>query len=227
MRGAATFIRWIAVLAAIAASFSSPHAVAKTWQDANRAQTITLRVYDYVHVDRRILLAAETEVREILAGAAVSSRWIDCPTSHEVVNDFPDCQAPPQFNDYVLSIVSGTMAAHLQSSEDTMGAADESINGSRRAAIFFSRIRSNAGGDAAPTQILLGRVMAHEIGHMLLGPNAHSRTGIMQAAWSLRELSMESRHEMVFTAEQSQIIEKRLAAQLLLQQALVAKNNQQ
>jgi hypothetical protein len=53
--------------------------------------------------------------------------------------------------------------------------------------------------------------MAHEIGHLLLGENSHSRTGIMRASWSDYELSMEGRHEMSFTAEQSRRMKSRLA----------------
>jgi hypothetical protein len=37
-----------------------------------------------------------------------------------------------------------------------------------------------------PLPTILGRVTAHEIGHLLLGTNSHALAGLMQAAWNLR-----------------------------------------
>lgn len=228
MSGTATFFRRSTALTAIAAALSASAAPAMDRQVSSpTAYTITLRVYDYVHLDRKILSTAEAEAAGILGRAGVSVRWVDCPTSHAVVADFPDCQTPPQLNDYFLSILSNEMTATQGNSEDAMGAADDSDHGSRRAAIFFNRIDSLAGGDQAPANVLMGRVIAHEIGHLLLGPNAHSRTGIMKAAWSARELGMLAAHEMFFTPEQSSRIEARLAALVLQPQTQIATSNPQ
>jgi hypothetical protein len=207
---ASTFIHRTAILAALAAALSGPSAIARP-HTVPSSGTLTLRVYDYFHLDRKSLLAAESEATAILLRTSVHVDWVDCPTSHASIDKFPDCQGPAQQNDYILSILSGVMTAQLQKPDDAMGIADESLHGSRRAAVFFNRIDSVAGGDAAPTEVLLGRVMAHEIGHLLLGPNAHSSAGIMQGAWTSRQLSMQAAREMVFTAKQSRIIQARLA----------------
>ncbi|MEO5822443.1 MAG: hypothetical protein ABIT71_18195 [Vicinamibacteraceae bacterium] len=37
-----------------------------------------------------------------------------------------------------------------------------------------------------PVALILGRVTAHEIGHLLLGTNSHAPTGLMQATWDLK-----------------------------------------
>ena len=47
------------------------------------------------------------------------------------------------------------------------------------------RIAHDAGTDY-PT--LLGRSIAHEIGHLLLGRPQHSRSGLMRAMWSQEEI---------------------------------------
>jgi len=41
--------------------------------------------------------------------------------------------------------------------------------------------------------VALGRALAHELGHYLLGPNAHSGSGLMRAEWSPAEMFGESR----------------------------------
>ena len=45
--------------------------------------------------------------------------------------------------------------------------------------------------------------MAHELGHLLLGSNAHSSTGIMRAHWQGEELHRLSRGSLEFTSEQA------------------------
>ena len=45
---------------------------------------------------------------------------------------------------------------------------------------------------------VLGHVMAHELGHLLLGSNAHSRLGIMRPHWSAEELQSLRMGKLLF-----------------------------
>jgi hypothetical protein len=45
-----------------------------------------------------------------------------------------------------------------------------------------------ARGSAVDFATLLGRAIAHEIGHLLLGHSRHSRVGLMRAIWSQDEI---------------------------------------
>ena len=49
---------------------------------------------------------------------------------------------------------------------------------------------------------ILGNVMAHELGHLLLGSNSHAGTGIMRAHWQGEELRRLSQGGLWFTNEQ-------------------------
>jgi hypothetical protein len=199
-------------------------ASAQNPSDAEKnVSTITLRVYDYANVDRKAMLEAEGEATRILADAGVHARWVDCPIRHADVDNYPGCLSPWQWNDYALRLEPTAMAASKDKSEDRLGYAVICDNRACPANVYYDRVRGVAGGNNAPTQILLGRVMAHEIGHLLLGPN-HTRTGIMQGAWSGRQLDMEAAHGMLFTPEQSRAMKTRLAAQELawVPQATVA-----
>lgn len=57
---------------------------------------------------------------------------------------------------------------------------------------------------------VLGHVLAHEIGHVLLGHTAHGRKGLMQPAWSNLEQSAMRRTPMAFTSEEAESIRRRL-----------------
>jgi hypothetical protein len=54
---------------------------------------------------------------------------------------------------------------------------------------------------------LLGHVIAHELGHMLLGPNSHSGMGLMRAQWSGRELQAADHGGLFFSASESKRIQ--------------------
>jgi len=51
--------------------------------------------------------------------------------------------------------------------------------------------------------IILGCVIAHELGHLLLGSNSHSDAGIMQAQWEPRQIKQLLLGSLLFTTEQS------------------------
>jgi hypothetical protein len=53
--------------------------------------------------------------------------------------------------------------------------------------------------------------MAHELGHLLLGSNAHSRQGIMCPDWHGGELQLASTGSLLFSEEQARFMRKRLA----------------
>ncbi len=58
----------------------------------------------------------------------------------------------------------------------------------------------------------LGSVMAHELGHLLLGSNSHSRAGIMRAHWQGEDLYRLARGNLQFTDEQGEHMRGKLHA---------------
>jgi hypothetical protein len=220
MSRAATLLIWMAGLAAIAATAVGTITLAKDPSDTPKGtMAMTLKVRDYSHLNRSILLGAEQEATGILAQAGVSARWTDCPTSPGDLASFPNCQPPWQVNDYVMNVMPDSMAALLGKSDDALGLATECGMGpSCTASVFFDRVSKLAGGDRAPAQVLLGRAMAHEIGHLLLGANSHSPTGIMRGHWAPREFRLDARLDLLFTTGQSRRMRSRLAEREQLSQ---------
>ena len=223
MDGTANLVGWLAGWAALSAMAFAPPARAHDLKAAHGdALPITLRVYDYDHTNHAFLRTAEAEATGILAAAGVDPTWVDCPISHANPADYPQCPSTWQVNDYYLRIMPTAAAAVLGKGEDDLGFAQDCEHGPACwAIVFYDRVRSLAGGKTAAAPVLLGRVMAHEVGHLLLGPHSHSRTGIMRAFWSDREFGMEAVHEQLFTEEQSRRMRSRLIQQTLAWQARV------
>lgn len=215
----------MAGLTVVAATFAGLPAWAKNNRDAEVSRAIiTVHVYDYAQVNQGTLAAAEREASRILAEAGVTTQWQECPTSHDAKKEFRGCAAT-QPDDYIVSILPNSMADKLGNG-DTFGSADGGA--SHRAAIFYQRISERAGGDTTAVDVLAGRVLAREIGSLLLGTNASSRSGIMKARWTSSDLSVLGGNEMLFTAEQARQMDTRLVQEARTRQAVnqpqVAKN---
>ena len=62
-------------------------------------------------------------------------------------------------------------------------------------------IARRAGVSSRP---VLGRAIAHEIGHLLLNENDHAKEGLMRAGWSQVELRKNSGAAWEFRAEEAE-----------------------
>jgi hypothetical protein len=104
------------------------------------------------------------------------------------------------------------MNAQVRNRLDVLGTAypDEQVAG-YFAYVFYDRIQELAQRRRLG-HALLADVMAHEIGHLLLGSTSHSASGIMCAHWNYEELRKVSEGAMSFIPSQSRIMRDRLRA---------------
>ena len=88
--------------------------------------------------------------------------------------------------------------------------------------VFWKRaqdLRRNSKVDLAS---ILASVMAHEVGHLLLGSNAHAISGIMQAHWERGELRRISMGSLLFLPEQG----KRMRARMTQREHLLMSRSE-
>lgn len=57
--------------------------------------------------------------------------------------------------------------------------------------------------------LILGSIMAHKIGHLILGTSSHFSEGIMKPRWARQQINQILTGNLVFTSEQSQILRAR------------------
>jgi len=72
--------------------------------------------------------------------------------------------------------------------------------------------------------IILGlrhSLIAHEIGHLLLGPNGHSSGGIMQPQWEPRQVRHLMMGTLLFTTEQAKLMRAQARTRIRAQAASV------
>jgi len=75
--------------------------------------------------------------------------------------------------------------------------------------------------------VVLGHLIAHEVGHLLLGPDSHSRRGIMSFPWSKRVLKRIGTAHLAFTEKEAQQIRARLVQRIDFAPARVSSRAQQ
>jgi hypothetical protein len=85
---------------------------------------------------------------------------------------------------------------------DLMGRAYVKAPGEGRMAdVFFKMVSAFADRHQTGAEVLLGCVIAHEIGHLLLGPG-HSTSGIMRSPWRSSDTIALNRRWLQFTGPQ-------------------------
>ena len=163
---------------------------------------ITVFVYNSARVSSPDLARSEQEAGTIFRQAGIASAWVDCTGSSADI-----CHHPAGPNQFVLHIVPGGQT----STDAVFGVAFLGPDGiGKYSDVFYNRIEQmHRDFGTSPAQ-LLGTVAAHEIGHLLLGSNSHSLTGVMSPRWNRQELERVGMGRLGFSAEQSSRMRARI-----------------
>ena len=156
----------------------------------NPQAAVTVRTYDYANVPGGELAAARLEVGAIFRRASIAVRWIDCRVPGRV--DGALCtEALVPGRDLMLRLVDRTPsnageAGRIAALGESM--VDREERGGVLMTVDVFPVRAVAARASAGMPVLLGRAIAHEIGHLLLGSAEHARLGLLRAFWSYDEL---------------------------------------
>ena len=77
---------------------------------------------------------------------------------------------------------------------------------------FYDRIQHYSAHLGLDASQMLGHVMAHELGHLLLPLGAHSVTGVMRAAWDGAQANQARMGLLSFAPAEGALIRERLSA---------------
>jgi hypothetical protein len=162
---------------------------------------MSVRVYNYAGSSTDMLRFAESDAARIFAKAGVHLEWHECPFPARAETADSPCAAPLAPSDLQLRIVKrvSLMRKH----------ADAEIGGftvGNLATVQMEPLLEAGRPTACLPYQMLGRAIAHEFGHALLGPG-HSSRGIMQARWGEQALGFAAVNEIVFTPDQEKALQ--------------------
>jgi hypothetical protein len=171
--------------------------------------SLAVSVFNDAGVPQSVLSRAQDRAVQVLLRAGISLVWLDCGVSgHRVLNSGCDAVSYPQHLSVRLLPVSHGLP------QDTFGQSflDASGRGSY-ANVYVGTMDASKVSKTVDSGDLLGCVIAHELGHLLLGKDSHASIGLMSAKWQFTELQEITSGTLFFSVSQAdQILSRYVAA---------------
>jgi len=180
---------------------------------------MTLVVRDQANVNPESLAAANKIVNRVMGDAGFDVAWID---AGELLNAdlAPVLDSSRQnrlpTNGYFAVVV--TPLAMEGSSKTEAGFAAVTNGPYRRAYVFYDRVKTFSDTlepipNSKSVGVVLGHVIAHELGHLLIPGNAHTPVGIMRGEWDYKQWKMAAAGTLLFDPAQAKLMRDQFQAQ--------------
>ena len=210
-------LRW-AVTAAVGVAtgiaglgHAAPHPPSET------ALAITIHVRNYAEVASQTLKESEQAATAIFRKAGVEIGWEETslPTD-QVPATLAGVTALPMA-DIQLNILPDAYLGRSSLPANALGFAPGAGPGRDTIYVFDSKVRTvfwemldahlRGTMDLAVTRsMILGHVIAHEVGHLLLNQQLHSMRGIMRGQWGFADLRNMALGLLLFTPQQAELM---------------------
>jgi len=167
-------------------------------------------VYNYSQISNADLKVAQEVATGIYGNAGIGVEWLECYSTEGDLNYNPNCgRLSP--TSLVVRILPRSKAEALKQPPSALGFAMLSNSGelAHYASVFYHRVEELSGIWTSSRPVVLGHVIAHEMGHLLLGQGGHSRAGLMTANWDRAELERVNQRAFTFTSQQAKEIRAR------------------
>ncbi|MGB9455575.1 MAG: hypothetical protein WCB12_06010 [Bryobacteraceae bacterium] len=145
-------------------------------------ERMTVSVCTRGHLDKRVELGAEAAAASLFHSMNIEIVWAKCEAGLEGDDAV-------QQHWFTLRLRDGRpFIKPAPAALDTLGEAFLPVdNGGYIVEVYYQAVQAVATAKGAELTRLLGCVIAHELGHLLLGPG-HAAEGVMRPAWDRRDL---------------------------------------
>ena len=174
--------------------------------------SVTIRVYDSTGVAPNDRTAALKIAGTILSRADLDAIWIVCTPARDGRQQ-PGCDAAPASHELVVRLTYSSPTGEDGNSRafgNTL--IDATTATGTLSTVFVDRVDWLASTGKAKRTDVLGRAIAHEIGHQLLGSNDHTPRGLMRETWTAEELTRNRPDDWQFSTAQRTALHARWAS---------------
>jgi len=191
---------------------------------------VTVRVFDKAGVPAQTAREAGAEAQRIFREAGVETEWLLCSPAWRAGGQEAGCHKPHGPADLTLGIMPRSMEKDFQVPDSAYALAIPSLDGvpAAYAYVLYGRVEELVKRAKCPETTILAYVMAHEVGHLLLG-RGHTPRGLMGANWDKQALLEAARGRLGFDGEQARRLQaeagaRNRAAEVATDPFLVAPN---
>jgi hypothetical protein len=154
---------------------------------ASDLPAMVVRTYDAADTPTEFQQSALLVAAAILDRAGLSVRWIRCnPNAFSAA-----CRKPLGAYELAVRLVK----LRERPTTPTLPLGEANVDVVRRtgslATVYANRVRWFADASGVDFSTVLGRAIAHEIGHLIIGTTMHPTTGLMRAVWAPKEVAGE------------------------------------
>jgi hypothetical protein len=184
--------------------------------DAALAPVVTVRVLAYAGVvSGQTLRSAGQEAQQIYREAGIETDWLLCSPSQEDPGQDAGCHQPHNPGDLNLRIVPPSMEKRSPMPDSDFGSAifDQDGRPTTHAYVFYGRVEKSTQKTPCAAEQLLGDVMAHEVGHLLLG-RRHAPRGLMSAQWDRKTLGEVARGRLWFGTDEAARLQAKVRSRM-------------
>jgi hypothetical protein len=176
--------------------------------------TLHIRLYNHAGISSAEIERMTRTASRVLGEAGISLTTVRCLPLPEGSAGPAECGTPPGPADMVLEVLGSPprqVARHALSS--TLGSTKVSEAGPMASQVYYTEaLDLVAQYGLVQTADLLGHVVAHEIGHAVLGAKTHSTAGIMKAVFTQPELQKMAWGRLHFSPLEARMLRASLQA---------------
>lgn len=149
------------------------------------AQSLGIRLADYADLSGQEIERTTEVAGRVLGHAGITVKWMHCRGAAAPVDAEALCASALR-PDEIIMRVQPREPLGPDPLIHTLGHSIVLANGGQYSSVFVPAVRAQAGLLGVAFHLLMGYVLAHEVGHCMLGPG-HSLTGLMKARWNRQD----------------------------------------
>jgi len=201
-----TVRRKLGAAAAVWGSLVGAGAVPARTQHAEPPVRVMVSIFNDAQVDQGVLREAQSRAEEVMKTGGIDLVWLDCGTpGHWAAQEMrcSDIAFPAHLS---VRLVANTTPL-------SKGAFGESFTNERGegnyANVYVAPLAQSKVLGLLTEGDLIGYVIAHELGHLLMGNNSHGEAGLMRAVWRAPEVEQALSGTLFFTGAEREKMRRR------------------
>lgn len=172
---------------------------------------LTVRVYNAGGLATADIEMALDAAEPILRDTAIDVTFRRCGMAFVPAVPVDHCEDTLKSHEVVVRIIDAPKAStSLDPTAFGLTYVVAETNRGWLATVFADRVRTTAARIHMGAGTLAGLVLAHEVGHLLLGQGYHGEAGLMRADWPDQVLAGSVRQEWRFSPSEAALIQRRL-----------------